>query len=69
MPSASPGLTEHFVRSVATKASVWVQSPIHLGPYSEPQADVALLRPPRNRYTDAHPGPDDILLLIEVADP
>jgi Uma2 family endonuclease len=61
-------LTEHFVRSVATKATVWVQSPIHLGPYSEPQPDAALLRPPRNRYADAHPRPDDILLLIEVAD-
>jgi hypothetical protein len=26
------GLTEHFVRSLATRAVVWVQSPIRLGP-------------------------------------
>lgn len=62
------GLTEHFARSVAPRVVVWVQSPIHLGPHSEPQPDVALLRPPRSRYADAHPGPDDILLVIEVAD-
>lgn len=61
------GLAEHFARSVAPRAVVWVQSPIHLGPHSEPQPDVALLRPPRSRYADAHPGPDEILLVIEVA--
>jgi len=62
------GLTEHLVRSVGTRAVVWVQNPIHLGSYSEPQPDVALLRPPRTRYIDAHPAPEDILLVIEVAD-
>lgn len=62
------GLTEHFARSVAPRAVVWGRSPIRLGPYSEPQPDVALLRPPRTRYADAHPGPSDILLVIEVGD-
>ena len=62
------GLTEHFVRSLSTRAVVWAQSPIHLGPYSEPQPDVALLQPPRTRYGNAHPGPEDIFLVIEVAD-
>jgi len=61
-------LTEHFVRSLATKAVVWAQSPIRLDPYSEPQPDVALIRPPLTRYREAHPGPDDILLVVEVAD-
>jgi len=62
------GLTEHFVRSLSTRAVVWAQSPIHLGPDSEPQPDVALLQPPRTRYGNAHPGPEDIFLVIEVAD-
>jgi Uma2 family endonuclease len=62
------GLTDHFVRSLATRAVVWAQSPIRLGVRSEPQPDVALVEPPRTRYGDAHPGPEDVLLIIEVAD-
>jgi Uma2 family endonuclease len=34
---------------------------------SEPEPDIAVVRGPRTRYRNAHPGPDDILLLIEVA--
>jgi Uma2 family endonuclease len=45
-----------------------VQSPIRLGPYSEPQPDIALLRPRADFYAPAHPGPGDVLLVIEIAD-
>ena len=45
-----------------------VQDPIVLGPYSEPEPDVALLRPREDFYTTTHPVPDDVLLIIEVAD-
>ena len=43
------------------------QNPVVLDDRSEPQPDVALLRPPLERYS-AHPRPKDVLLLIEVAD-
>ncbi|HLC41640.1 MAG TPA: Uma2 family endonuclease, partial [Methylomirabilota bacterium] len=62
------GLTEHLVRSLAGRAVVWSQSPIRLGPHSEPQPDVTLVQPPRTRYADAHPRPEHILLIIEVGD-
>jgi len=39
-----------------------------LAPGSEPEPDFAIVRPDPNRYRDRHPGPQDILLLIEVAD-
>jgi Uma2 family endonuclease len=35
---------------------------------SELQPDVVLLRPRDDFYTRSHPGPQDILLLIEVMD-
>lgn len=35
---------------------------------SEPEPDHAVVRGPRTRYRDSHPGPADILLVIEFAD-
>jgi Uma2 family endonuclease len=45
-----------------------VQSPIRLNDFSEPQPDIALLRWRDDFYRHAHPRPDDVLLVIEVAD-
>lgn len=49
-------------------AIVRVQGPIRTGDRSEPQPDVALLRPRQDFYAQEHPGPADVLLVIEVAD-
>lgn len=35
---------------------------------SEPEPDVALVRGPALRYKGRHPGPEDIALVVEVAD-
>jgi Uma2 family endonuclease len=46
-----------------------IQSPVRLGQYSEPEPDVALLRPRADRYRGGLPPlAEDVLLLIEVAD-
>ncbi|MBD2457814.1 Uma2 family endonuclease [Nostoc sp. FACHB-87] len=45
-----------------------IQDPVELNDNSQPQPDVALLKPRDDFYADAHPQPQDILLLIEVAD-
>ena len=50
------------------KAIVRVQSPIIAGQRSEPQPDLAILRWRADYYQSRHPGPEDILLVIEVAD-
>jgi Uma2 family endonuclease len=55
-------------RQLAGAAVVSVQNPIRLNDYSEPQPDLAILRPRDDFYAHAHPTPADILLLIEVAD-
>lgn len=55
-------------REAAQLALVSVQSPIRLNEFSEPQPDVALLRPRGDFYAEDHPTPADVLLVIEVAD-
>jgi Uma2 family endonuclease len=47
---------------------VSVQDPIRLSDYTEPQPDIAVLRRREDFYANAHPGPEDVLLVIEVAD-
>jgi len=60
-------LTVLFSR-IGDRGTVWVQNPIRLGRHSEPQPDVALLRYRPDFYASAHPGPEDVLLIVEVAE-
>ena len=50
------------------RATVSIQSPVALSDASEPEPDVSLLRPRPDDHAGAHPGPADVLLLVEVAD-
>lgn len=61
-------LTQLFSEQVERRAIVWIQNPIRLGGYSEPQPDVSVLQPQEDFYASAHPGPEDILLIVEVAE-
>ena len=61
-------LTKTITMQIENSAIVRVQSPIRLGPRSEPQPDLALLKPRADFYAQAHPGPQDVLLIIEVAE-
>lgn len=47
---------------------VATQDPVHLDDLSEPQPDVALVRPAADDYQNRHPRPEDVFLLIEVSD-
>lgn len=56
-----------FHQRLGQQAVVSVQLPLRLDRYNEPEPDIALLRPEAD--LDArHPGPADVLLLVEVAD-
>jgi Uma2 family endonuclease len=48
------------------KAIISVQNPIHLGEHSEPQPDLTLLKLRPDFYAQGHPGPQEILLVVEV---
>jgi Uma2 family endonuclease len=65
---AVDALTELLLLAVAGRAGVRVQNPIALDARTEPQPDIALVRRPWRGYPAAHPQPDDVFLLIEVAD-
>ena len=55
-------------REATDLAQVSVQNPVRLDDFSEPEPDVALLRPRADFYADSHPTPADVLLIVEVAD-
>jgi Uma2 family endonuclease len=49
-------------------AIVSVQDPISIDDFSEPEPDVALLKPREDFYSESHPTASDVLLVVEVAD-
>ena len=63
------GLNELVARMVADGIVLAsVQGPLRLDRHNEPQPDLMLLRPRRDRYRNSHPTAADVLLLVEVAD-
>lgn len=61
-------LTKQFERKLGDQAIIWTQNPIRLSDQSEPQPDLAILKLRDDFYASALPTPEDILLIIEVAD-
>ncbi|MGH2372488.1 MAG: Uma2 family endonuclease [bacterium] len=59
-------LTKLLVTLAGEDAVVSVQNPVRLDGFSVPQPDLAVLRP--RSYAAAHPGPEDVLVIIEVSD-
>ena len=57
-----------FTEAVGRRAIVQVQSPIRLDDGTEPQPDLVLLQERADFYASGHAGPQDVLLVIEVAD-
>jgi Uma2 family endonuclease len=59
-------LTHLLVRGVGERARVQVQGPVRIPPRSVPEPDLAILRP--RSYRRAGARPDDVFMVIEVAD-
>lgn len=55
-------------RRLQGQAILAVQNPVVLSDFTEPQPDIAVLRARDDFYSQAHPTPPDVLLIIEVAD-
>jgi Uma2 family endonuclease len=53
---------------LGSHASIRTQDPIHLDDFSEPEPDLVIVRGSILDYTEHHPYPEDILLVVEVAD-
>ena len=61
-------LTNLLVTLAQGRAIVSAQDPLRLAIHSEPEPDLMLLKPRADFYSEAHPGAEDVLLLIEVCD-
>lgn len=56
--------------ALLNESSVFVstQDPIQLDDFSEPEPDLAVVRGTELDYADRHPRPEDLCLVVEVAD-
>ncbi len=61
-------IAQKLTLAVGDGAVVAVQNPVRLDDFSEPQPDIALLKPREDFYAGRHPGPEDVLMLLEVAE-
>lgn len=61
-------LSELFIWRLIERVRVRVQNPVELDETSELQPDLALVRRRPNFYKAGHPRPEDVFLLVEVAD-
>lgn len=75
----SPSKSEHanaidllgreLILSIQKRALVRIQNPININDQSEPEPDIAIVRQQEGTsYRNQHPRPEDLLLIIEVAD-
>ena len=66
------GSVNRLIRLFATLSNgrwlVSAQNPVRLDEYSEPQPNLMLLKPVTDDYMTRHPVPEDVFLLIEVAE-
>ncbi|MGB3291506.1 MAG: Uma2 family endonuclease [Phormidesmis sp.] len=67
---ASAGsIINHFLTGLlGEKAFIQSHNPVQLNDCSEPEPDIAVVRLDPLFYSTRHPVPEDVLLLIEVAD-
>ncbi len=66
--SCTNRMTHMLVTRFGERAVVSVQNPVRLDAYTELQPDFMLLDKREDYYSTGHPGPEDVLLLVEVSD-
>jgi len=66
--SVTGRLAKWLYGAVGDAAIVRLGNPLNLGQYSQPQPDLMLLKPRNDDYVASHPGPQDVLLAVEVSD-
>ena len=61
-------ISNYLKETFGKEAIVRNQNPILLDQFSQPEPDIVLATPPREKYLSQHPTPEEILLLVEVSD-
>jgi Uma2 family endonuclease len=57
-----------FRKRLGEQVLLRLQSPVQLDDYSEPEPDIAVVKPNPLDYDDHHPSPSEVFLIIEIAD-
>ena len=60
-------VAKFFILKLSEQANIRTQGSVRLDNFSEPEPDISILKLREDFYRDQQPGPDDILLMIEVA--
>lgn len=60
-------LADRLKACAGENAVVFSQGPAQFDDDSEPQPDILVLKPPAEQYRRRHPRPEDVLLIIEIA--
>ncbi len=66
--SSSSKANRVVARKMGDEFIVRCQEPVRINRHNEPQPDIAVVKTRKDEYALAHPGPDDVLLIIEVSD-
>lgn len=66
--AACVGRLNRIITRLLDEPIVWVQNPIRLDDYSEPEPDIAVLKPRDDFYGQSLPTPADVLLVVEVSE-
>lgn len=61
-------LVRLLVQQTRDEITVHIQNPVRLGEDTEPEPDLALLRPREKPYSQGHPTAKDVLLIVEIAE-
>ena len=59
-------ISNFLMSQLKAQVIVRVQNPIITDELGEPEPDIVLLKPREDFYAEAHPGPNDIFIVIEV---
>jgi Uma2 family endonuclease len=65
---ATTKLLKELLELIADRGIVRCQDPITLPNNSEPEPDIAIAKLRSDDYVDSHPCPEDLILVVEVAD-
>jgi Uma2 family endonuclease len=61
-------LAELLITNLSRRAAVRIQAPVAIDQTSEPEPDISVVERRDDYYKSNHPTPNDILLLVEVAE-
>jgi len=66
--SGNSRANRYFTRLLGEQAIIRIQDPIHIDEYSEPEPDLVLAELVEDEYDYHHPTPEEIYLVLEIAD-